>query len=168
MEPVISEKKIFRLFEVTLWLKGLNALSEIAGGIAIFLINKAYIITLVLNLTQNELSDDPHDYIANFIVNSVANYSVNSQNFFAIYLLVHGILKIFVIIGLLMNKLWAYPTSIVVFSGFIIFQSYRYYFTHSGWLLALTIFDIFIVYLISHEYRIRRKEIREKQTVVHS
>ncbi|MFA6227065.1 MAG: DUF2127 domain-containing protein [Candidatus Paceibacterota bacterium] len=163
MQPVISEKKIFRIFEISLWLKGLNALSEILGGIAVLLVNKAYIITLVLTLTQNELSDDPNDLVGLFIVNSVSSFAMSSQTFFSIYLLVHGILKVFVIAGLLMNRLWAYPASIVVFSGFIIYQSYRYYFIHSGWLLALTIFDIFIVYLVIHEYRVRRKTLHKVQ-----
>ena len=162
VQPVITEKRISKIFTLSLWLKGLNAFSEIIGGIAVLLVNKAYIIVLVLNLTQNELSDDPHDIVANFIVNSVANYSISSQTFFSIYLLIHGILKIFVIIGLLMNKMWAYPTSIVVFSGFIAYQIYRYSFTHSAWLLALTIFDIFIVYLVIHEYRLIRRKLRKE------
>jgi uncharacterized membrane protein len=161
MEPVLKEKSIFRVFEISVILKGLNALTEIIGGILIFLLDKADIVRFFLKITQNELSDDPKDFIANLIVNSIASFSVNSQVFFSVYLLIHGILKIFLVIGLLKRKLWAYPSSIVIFGLFIAYQIYRYNFTHSGWLLALTIFDIFIVILVWHEYRIIKRTIKQ-------
>jgi uncharacterized membrane protein len=96
MQPeILKEKNIFRIFEVGLLIKGVNAILEIASGIFIWFINKAFIITLFLNLTQNKLTDDPNDYFSGFIVNSAAAFSTSSQTFFAFYLFAHGLIKIF-------------------------------------------------------------------------
>jgi len=152
----IEEKRILTFFRFTVFLKGLNALAEMIGGILILVVNKASIVILMLNLTQNQMSDDPDDLLGTFIVNNIANFSANSQIFFGYYLLSHGIIKIFLVICLLLNKLWAYPLSIVVFSLFIFYEAYRYYFTHSLWLLGLIIFDIIIVWFIWREYKITK------------
>jgi uncharacterized membrane protein len=154
MKPT-NEKRIHLFFEVGIVLKGLHALIEIVGGILLFIISKAFIISSVLSITQEELSEDPKDFIAHYLINSANQLSVSTQHFAAIYLLSHGVIKIFLVIGLLRNKLWAYPTSIVVFSLFVIYQMFRFYFTHSIWLLALTILDLVIIGLTWHEYKFR-------------
>ncbi len=158
MEPiVIKEKSIFKIFRIGIFLKGISTIVEISGGLIILLVSKVYLITFVLNLLQSELSDDPKDFVANFIVNSAAAYYVSSQYFFGFYLLVHGLIKIVLIIALLKNKLWAYPAAITVFSLFILYELYRFYFTHSPWILAIIIFDVIVILLAIHEYRVRKK-----------
>ena len=57
-------------------------------------------------------------------------------------------------IGLLREKLWAYPASFVVFGAFIAYQLYRYSFTHEISLILLSIFDLFVIALAVHEYRL--------------
>ena len=60
-----------------------------------------------------------------------------------------------------MNKLWAYPLAIVIFSAFSVYQIYRYTHTHAFALLVLTVFDVIIVYLTWEEYgaeKLRRAE----------
>lgn len=161
MQPVIiKEKNIFRIFEVGLLIKGLNALIEVLSGFFIWFVNKAFIVTLFLNLTQSELSDDPKDYLANFIVNTASAFSTSSQYFFAGYLIVHGLIKIFLIVGLFRKKLWAYPLSICIFTVFIIYQFYEYYLNGSAWLLFLNFFDILIVMIAIYEYVVRRRTLK--------
>lgn len=158
MEPVvIKEKDIFKIFRIGIFLKGIGTIIEISGGFIVLLVSKTYLITFVLNLLQSELSDDPKDFVANFIVNSASAYSVSSQYFFGFYLLIHGFIKIILVIALLKNKLWAYPVSIGVFSLFTFYEVYRFYFSHSPWILAASVFDIIIVLLAIHEYRVRKK-----------
>lgn len=71
----------------------------------------------------------------------------------AIYLLVHGVVKLALVWALLARLLFAYPLSIVIFAGFIIYQLYRYTFTHGIGLLALSALDIVVIGLIWLEYR---------------
>ena len=41
-------------------------------------------------------------------------------------------------IALWMNKLWAYPLTMVVFAIFCVYQMRRYMHTHSIWIVVLT------------------------------
>ncbi len=157
---MIREKSIFRIFEISLILKAINAAIEIAGGFVVLFVNKVFLITYVLNLLQGELTDDPRDFIANFIVNSAAAYSIGSQYFFAVYLLIHGFIKIFLVISLFKKKLWAYPTAIAVFSLFTVYELYRLNITYSLWLLGLIILDLIIILLTIHEYKVKTAAIK--------
>ncbi len=57
------------------------------------------------------------------------------------------------------EKLWAYPASFVVFGLFIAYQLYRYTYTHDAGLILLSIFDLFVIALALHEYRLLRKHL---------
>jgi uncharacterized membrane protein len=153
MKQFLTEKKIHLFFVAGIALKALNAALEIIGGFLIFTISQKSIVKIVLFLTQEELSEDPKDVIANYLINSAEHFSLSAKHFIAFYLLSHGILKLGVIIGLFKSKLWSYPASMAVFGIFIIYQVYRYFHTYSFWLLALTIFDLVVVWLIWHEYK---------------
>jgi uncharacterized membrane protein len=129
------------------------ALTETIGGIAFYFISQDFIINFVFTITRDELSEDPHDFIAGYFVNLSHNLLLSTQHFISIYLLLHGVIKLGVIIGLLKNKLWAYPVSIFIFSMFIVYQLYRFYFINSLWLLILTFFDMLIIWLVWQEYQ---------------
>ena len=90
---------------------------------------------------------------------SRSTFSVAEHNFYAVYLLSHGLIKAVLVIGLLREKLWAYPASFAVFGAFIAYQLYRYSFTHDIGLILLSIFDLFVIYLAVHEYRLLRKHL---------
>ena len=64
-----------------------------------------------------------------------------------------------VVVGLLREKLWAYPACFVVFGAFIAYQLYRYSFTHDVGLILLSILDAFVILLAWHEYRLLRKHL---------
>ncbi len=158
MKPIITEKEYWGIFEVGLLIKALNAAADLLGGIIIWFTSKAVLVTFILNFFQNELSDNPDDYISNFIVNSAAALSVSSQFILGAYLFIHGVVKMFLLICLYQKKLWAYPTSIIIFSLLILYESYTYYFNPSAWILAVIIFDVILVLLTGHEYGVLRKK----------
>ena len=164
MEKVlITEKQYWGLFEISLLIKTLNAIADIIGGIILWFTSKVVLVTFILNFFQNDLSDNPKDYISNFIVNFAEALAVCSQYFLSAYLLIHGIVKIFLLICLYKKKLWAYPTSIIVFSLLTIYESYTLYLNHSMWILSFTLLDIILVLLTSHEYGVLRKRLRNKK-----
>lgn len=148
----IPEKFIHLTLDLSLWFKSFFALIEIIGGAIFYFVSQDYIINFVYALTQEELSEDPKDFISHYLISASHNLFSSTQHFIAFYLLGHGIVKLVVIIGLLRNKLWSYPASLAVFSAFIVYQFYRFYFTHSPWLLVLTIFDLAIIWLVWREY----------------
>jgi uncharacterized membrane protein len=73
--------------------------------------------------------------------------------FASLYLLSHGVTKIALVAALWMNKLWAYPLTMLIFGGFSVYQMYRYSHTHSVAMLVLTIFDVLLIYLTWVEWR---------------
>jgi uncharacterized membrane protein len=142
-----------RLFRVSVLLKGLHAGMEVVAGAALFAISPDVILRVVALLTQDELTEDPHDRIANYLLNAAKHLSIGSEHFAAIYLLGHGVVKIGLVIALLKDKRWAYPLAIIVFGAFILYQLYRFTFTHGLGLIALSLFDIVVIWLIWLEYR---------------
>lgn len=155
----MKERDIHRIFEASILLKGAQALSECIGGIALAFISTGSIVRLVNLLTQEELVEDPHDFIANHLLAWAQHFSIGTKEFYAFYLLSHGLVKIFLVVGLLKEKLWAYPASLVVLFLFILYQFYRFSYTHGTGLILLTIFDIFVMGLIWHEYRVVRRHL---------
>jgi uncharacterized membrane protein len=156
IKNLTNENKIHRAFEISLSLKGLFALGEIIGGIVAFFVTKEFLLRTVSVLTQEELSEDPRDLLADYLLHSAQNLSLGTQLFVASYLLSHGSIKLWLIIGLLRQKLWYYPTAIIVFGLFIIYQLYRFSFTHSVWLLLTTVIDVMVIALTWHEYKYLR------------
>ncbi|WP_427016791.1 DUF2127 domain-containing protein [Pseudarthrobacter sp. P1] len=98
-----------RLFAIGTIAKGLDGVLELIGGILLLLVTPAELQHLVAVLTQHELSEDPHDFIASYLLHSAAGLTGSAVLFGAVYLLVHGLVKVVLVIALLRNKLWAYP-----------------------------------------------------------
>jgi uncharacterized membrane protein len=142
-----------RLFRVSVALKGLNAALEIVGGVALTAVSPAFILHVVALLTQDEITEDPRDLVANYLLRSASQMSLGSEVFAAIYLLSHGVIKLGLVWALLKYRLWAYPLSMAVFGAFIAYQLYRFTFTHGLGLVALSVFDLVVISLIYLEYR---------------
>ena len=150
------EDTIRWFFDISLWLKGIFAFSEIVAGVAAFFVSKDVLVTLTVWVTRDEFAEDPHDALAHYLLRTVENLSITSTTFAGIYLLAHGAVKLWLIVGLLRKRLWYYPVAIVVFALFIVYQLYRYTDTHSVWLLFLTLLDIVVILLTWHEWRYLR------------
>lgn len=152
----MNEQHIHRIFQVSIILKGLHALIECAGGVALYFISTESIVYWVDLLTQEELIEDPDDFVATHLLMVAQHLSVGTETFYAFYLLSHGLVNVALVIGLLRGRLWAYPVSLAVLVAFIAYQGYRYSYTHSIGLMVLTAFDIVIIWLIWHEWRLLR------------
>ena len=139
--------------------KGAHALIECLGGIVLALISTSSIASFVNALTQDELIEDPNDFVATHLLAMASNFSVQSKNFYAFYLLSHGVIKLLLVVGLLRNKLWSYPASLIVLGLFIVYQAYRFSYTHGFGLIALTVFDVIVIVLIWHEYGLVRRHL---------
>jgi uncharacterized membrane protein len=153
----MQERRIHQIFEISVLLKGAHATVEAVGGLALALTNNRWIRGLVTQVTQSELMEDKRDFVANHLVTWAQGFSIETQHFYAWYLLSHGVVKLALVLGLLMRKLWAYPTAMIVLGFFIVYQLYRYTETHGFGLLLLTALDALVVGLTWHEYRLMRR-----------
>ena len=141
----VQERRIHQVFVVSVTLKGLHALIEIASGAALYLFSSAAIAHWLDEVDRGGWLE--------------RHFPLSEQHFYAFYLLSHGLVKAILVAGLLREKLWAYPASIAVFAAFIAYQLYRYSWTHDIALIALSVFDLFVIYLAVHEWRLLRKHL---------
>jgi uncharacterized membrane protein len=154
-------------FKIGLVLKGLDGILEVAGGILLLFLSPHAIEHLVRALTAHELSEDPHDLIARYLLHTTAHLSHGTTLFGAIYLLSHGIAKIVLVALVLRDKLWAYPWLIILLLAFIAYQLYRITAVHfSIGLTLLTVFDAFLVWLTWREYRAKRAPQHQAKAAV--
>jgi uncharacterized membrane protein len=148
-----DQNPVHYIFKASLWLKVAFALAESIAGIAAYFVSQQVLLSAVLWVTREEFVLDPHDVVANYFLHTIHNLSIGTQKFAALYLLTHGIAKLWLVIGLLRERLWYYPVAISVFALFIVYQVYRYTFAHSAWLLLITVLDLIVIGLTWHEYR---------------
>ena len=65
-------------------------------------------------------------------------------------------MKIFLVVNLLRNRLWAYPVAIIVLVGFVGYQVFRICEHPSIAMAVLTSVDVAIILAICLEYRTQR------------
>lgn len=146
-----QERYLHRFFLLSVWLKAFNAVIEVLLGI-LLLFSVGFTDALVF-LAQNELIEDPTDFFATHVNSFATHLSAGAQFFAAFYLLSHGLIKVFLVWGLLRGRLWAYPAAIAFFVLFVVYQIARFARTYSLLLLLLTLFDLIVIFLTWHEYR---------------
>ena len=146
-------------FKIGLVLKGLDGILEVIGGILLVFLSPQAIQHLARTLTAHELSQDPRDLIARYILHTASYLTTSTTLFGAVYLLSHGIAKVVLVALVLRDKLGAYPWLIALLLAFIGYQLYRITAVHfSAGLTALTIFDAVLVWLTWREYQARRTQ----------
>lgn len=151
-----SEVLLDRFFRVALVLKGLDGVLELVGGILLLVVTPDQINALVRFLTQHELSEDPNDLVANALLTFAQSLDVSATTFAAAYLLVHGVVKVLLVGAVLADRLWAYPWLIAFLVVFIAYQVYVMAIGFTWGMLALTLFDLVIVWLTAREYRVHK------------
>src|SRR5260370_13770904 len=154
------ERKIeHALVLLSVWSKGIAGLGEAIGGLLLLCVPQAGLNAFIIALTATELAEDPTDRIATALQRIVRELTADTKLFISGYLIIHGIIKVLLVVGLLGRRLWSYPVSLWFLAAFIVYQMYRFVFTHSLWLIALAIVDLIVAFLICREYQQLRKQI---------
>src|SRR4051794_14431635 len=102
----MQEKRIHQMFVVSVLAKGLHALLEIGLGLWLSFATTTAIVELLDKSRVRPLLE------------FAGEFTPATHHFYAFYLLSHGVVKIGLVAGLLLEKLWAYPASIAVFGAF--------------------------------------------------
>jgi uncharacterized membrane protein len=148
--------RLHKAFEISLLLKAVFALAEIAGGVIVYATTQRFWIHVVNMMTDGELAEDPQDLVANTLRRSVLHWSGSSLHFAAWYLFGHGVVKLWLIGGLLRRRLGYYPVAMVVFGLFAAYQLYRFTLGHAVSLLLVTVLDVLVIVLTWYEFRALR------------
>ena len=152
----VDEARIKQIFRISLILKAALSLVEIIGGAALLAASNETIVSIADWLTRRELLEDPRDLVANFLMQSAGHLSIDQKSAAAVYLLSHGAVKLFLVLAVLREKRWAYPLFMIALTLLIGYQTYQLSLGFSLWLAVLTIFDLVILVLAWHEYRLTR------------
>jgi uncharacterized membrane protein len=136
------------IFDIGLILKGIDSVFEVVGGI--LLLSPVKLGGYLEVLSQHSRRD--------FIARGLESMSHGVQAVTlatAIYLMVHGLSKTILILAVWRDKMWGYVGLIGVLSLFAVVELYRYFVVDKPELLALSLFDAFLVLIIFREYKIR-------------
>jgi uncharacterized membrane protein len=120
------------------------------------LVSSDEILRIANLLTQSELLEDPDDLIANAVLGAANSLSVGSKGTAAIFLLSHGLIKLALVLAVLADFSWGYPAFIAALAALIAYQSYQLSHIFSLGLFVLTVFDVVVLFLTVHEYRVQR------------
>lgn len=145
-----------RLFLIGVVAKGLDGLAELIAGLLLVFTRPETITRLTVLLTRGELTEDPRDLLATHLLAAAHRLSTHDLLFLAIYLLIHGVIKVVLVVAVLRDRLWAYPWLIAALLAFIGYQVYEIAVQPRLSLVLLTAFDTVVVALTVREYRVQR------------
>jgi uncharacterized membrane protein len=142
-----------KIFEGGIIIKGVTGLLEFIAGLLLIFVSPEQLHRFVALITQRELLEDPHDRVANLLLQATSHFSSGGTLFAIAYLWIHAAIKLVAVIGILRNQLWAYPFSLITLGLLMAYQVYSIVFVKpSVGMILLTTFDVFILWLIWREY----------------
>jgi uncharacterized membrane protein len=125
---------------------------EVIAGF-IFIVLRNHLLTdFVRFITRAELIEDPTDFIANHFVSYADKISLSIQIFFALYLIINGIIKILLAYGLLRNKIWVYPVAMIMYGLLLIYEIFRHIIHPTYWLSILIVFEVIFLLMITYKF----------------
>jgi uncharacterized membrane protein len=152
--PLFHPKTLLdKAYEIGIFIKGIDGLLELAGGILVLTLSPGTIHGITRFLTQSALQADPHNFIATHILKAGNHLAAGHNLFAAAFLLTHGLVKVVLVVCLLLNKLWAYPWALVILSLFLVYQIYQLITAPTFSMAFLSILDVIIIFLIYREWQ---------------
>lgn len=153
---------IHDIFLVSITLKAINGILELIAGVGILIVGHERVLWVASKLASTELVEDPHDNFATWLLHWSSSFTAHAQTVAALYLLSHGLIKLFIVYNVLRGHKWAYPLAIVVFSAFTIYQFNLFLHVHSWTMGIFTTLDIVVVIFTVLEWRVVHRPVEQK------
>lgn len=151
LEAIIS-----RVFRYSLILKAAHSVVELIAGVMLHVTSSDAILRVARALTRHELLEHPDDLVARTLLRAAESFSIDQKTTATIYLLSHGVVEFFLVVMILRNRIWAYPFYMVALGFLILYQCYQLTLGFWPLLALLTLWDVVVVGLTWHEFRVRR------------
>ncbi len=149
----MRERVLDLIFLLGVLFKGIDGAIELVAGAGLLLIGPNQLRGTANAATAHELQQDPHDLIANLIRHGANHLGTSATSFIAIYLLLHGVVKLAIVIALFIGSSRVYPWAIAALGAFLVFQVYELFTAPSVSVWVLSVFDAFIIGLTWREWR---------------
>lgn len=140
-------------FLVGVLLKGVDGLIEFLVGIPLLFLTPAQVSGLAASVTAGELSEDPNDFWANLILREAHRFDHASLAIGGVYLLVHGAVKLGIVIALLLGSRRVYPWAVAALGILTVVQIVDLVIRFSVGVLLLCLLDVLIIALTVREWR---------------
>lgn len=155
----LKRKILDNLYLISLIAKGFDGIMELLGGVALLMLTPIRLDRLTDWLTYKQLNGSPDNVAINLALNAAQKIDEPSREFLIIFLLSHAAIKLVSVVGLMRNEIWAYPFAVVTFTALGLYQLYELVFVEFTVMLALfTAFDVFVVWVVAAEWRMRKRK----------
>jgi uncharacterized membrane protein len=172
MEPALKKSEhdqdIAWFFNVALLLKLINGALEVLVALLALFISPTIVIRVTEFVTAGELAQDPDDPVAHFLRDAGHSFAIHTHYLFALYLALHGAVKIALVIGIFMGKKIAYPLFMIALAIFGAYEAYRGFARNEIALQVLAVFDLSVLVLTSYEYRHRYPKVLRQSSALGS
>ena len=162
-----KERLLDLFFLVGIVVKGIDGVVELVGGAVLAFVSPARLNALAQSLTASELRDDPHDVVANLVRHGASHLGAADTRFYAAYLLLHGVVKVAIVIALFRGSRRVYPWAIGALVVFLIIQFYELATAPTVGVVVLTVLDAIIIALTWREWRHDRTLHETWRTTLH-
>ena len=152
---------LHRFFELGILFKGIDGGLELVGGLLLVFLSPAAINRVVFFFLEGELKEDPTDLVANLLLH-IMRSAIKVKVSASAFLIIHGFVKLALVIGLATHRLWSYPLAILVFAGFTVYQLYQLSQQYSLFMVTVTVLDVMVILLVTAEYRHMRMARTDK------
>ncbi|HVO90348.1 MAG TPA: DUF2127 domain-containing protein [Casimicrobiaceae bacterium] len=143
-----------RLFDVGVMIKGVDGMIETVAGL-LLLFRATALESWIWVWIAHRPGERHGDLLATLLARLATALESDARNFAIYYLIGHGVVKVFLAVSLLRERMWAFPISIAFFGLFVAYQLHRYALHHSPVLLGLALLDIAVIVLIAREWQLR-------------
>jgi uncharacterized membrane protein len=151
------------LFRIAMAFKGIDGAIELIGGVLLLVVSQAEVQKLIAAVVTHDLLGPADGSLSRHFVAGTAEFASGDRTFAVIYLLLHGMIKVALVVALLRHWLPAYPVAVVVLGAFVVYEVYRATQTGSVLLPFLAALDIAVIALVIREYRVLRRARRLNQ-----
>lgn len=157
--PAQKPSPVHLAYLVTLAVKGFDGAIEILAGLVILLTGPQRIYRWVVRVTAPEIYDGSHVAAVHAIRRGAQHLATSGAHFVEFYLVVHGLLKLALVIVLLRGGgRWIFPVGALILLGFITYMIMRLSEQWSDWLLGFALFDVLTLALVLSEWARSTKE----------
>lgn len=145
------------LLRLGMAIKGIDALIEVVVGFLLFTPMK--LGDLVDRFCRAEMFDHfKAERAAGVLQHHAANAIHHSTTGTALYLVIHGIVKIVFITGAFWQKAWGYIGLTTILLIFVVIEIFQLIVKGGVFMLSMAVFDGFLAFLVWHEYRKQRPD----------
>lgn len=141
------------VFLVGVLLKGIDGVAELVGGAVLLVLTPGQLLDAARQVTAEELTEDPRDLLVSLLLHGLEHLDTGTARFVALYLLLHGVVKVAIVVALLVGSRRVYPWAIGALLLFLGYQLFMLTTSPTPTMVLLTVLDAAIVALTWREWR---------------